>query len=77
LKRQEGKRPARGNAALAVRKPRGGRNLERAGGNPKVAKRENPEGGKVKRVVLPSAGETAGDTRTLQIGNNASRSVQT
>jgi len=51
-------------------------NLARAGGNPKVATREDPEGRKVKRVVLPSAGETVGENRTLQIGNNTSRSVQ-
>jgi hypothetical protein len=41
-----------------------------------VAKRESLEGGKVKRVVPPFVGETAGDIGTLRIGNNASRSVQ-
>lgn len=51
-------------------------NLARAGGNPKAATREDPEDRKVKRVVLPSAGETVGENRTLQIGNNTSRSVQ-
>jgi len=76
LKCQEGKRPARGDAALAGRKPCGGKNLERVGCKPKVAKRENPEGRKVKRVVLPCVGETAGENRTLRIGNKASRSVQ-
>jgi len=56
LKCQEGKRPARGDAALAGRKPCGGKNLERVGGNPKVATRENPEGRKVRRVVPPFSG---------------------
>jgi hypothetical protein len=46
------------------------------GGNSQGGTRESLEGGKVKRVVPPSAGETVGDIGTLRIGNKASRSVQ-
>jgi len=65
-------RPARGDAALAVRKPCGGSNLARAGGNPKVAIEKTLKAGRsrelfCRRRVKPLAiTERSGSGTTLQ-----------
>jgi len=65
-------RPARGNAAFAVRMPCGGRNLVKAGGNPKVATEKTLKAGRsrelfcrrrVKPLAIP---ERSGSGTTLQ-----------
>jgi hypothetical protein len=65
-------RPARGDAALVIRKPCGCRNVVRAGGNPKVAREKTLKAGRsrelfcrwrVKPLAIP---ERSGSGTTLQ-----------
>jgi len=65
-------RPARGDAALVIRKPCGCRNVVRAGGNPKVAREKTLKAGRSRelfcrwRVKLLAITERSGSGTTLQ-----------